>query len=146
MSGFILQLVSVFLLFDGNPQNLVDPTFRAYGCQTSLIVRPGAGGSFPVACTVWYDASAGRESEFFVETAQPRLGQVLMGCVFSFDRSKNRSECVAPDFGQGLPSKRGERVGEREPFEGEGEESGESRQIPRGAREAGAGPRERGRR
>ncbi len=100
VSGIILQLVSVFLLFDGNPQNLSDPTFRAYGCHTSILVRTGPGGSFPVACTVWPDASAGRESEFYVETAHPRPGQILMGCAFGFDRSKNRSDCVAPDFAQ----------------------------------------------
>jgi hypothetical protein len=100
VSGFILQLVTVFLLFDGNPQNLQDPSFRAYGCRTSLILRPGAA-SIPVTCTVWYDASAGRESEYYVETAQPRLGQVLMGCAFGFDRVQNRSDCVAPDFSPG---------------------------------------------
>ena len=121
MSGIILQLVSVFLLFDGNPQNLEDPTFRAYGCRTSMIVRPGAGGSFPVACTVWEDASAGRQSEYYVETAHPRLGQVLMGCAFGFDRSKNRSDCVAPDFAQASFGDVNERRDPDDVGEGEGE-------------------------
>jgi len=98
VTGIIAQLVTVFLLFDGNPQNINDPSFRAYGCNTSILLRPGPGGRIPVACTVWYDASADRESEYYVETAQPRIGQILMGCAFGFDRSKNRSDCVAPDF------------------------------------------------
>ena len=119
VSGIILQLVSVFLLFDGNPQNLQDPTFRAYGCRTSIIIRSGAGGSFPVACTVWEDASAGRQSEYYVETAHPRLGQVLMGCAFGFDRSQNRSDCVAPDFAEA--SYKGVGDMNRDPDEGEGE-------------------------
>lgn len=109
VSGILAQLVTVFLLFDGNPKNLNDPSFRAYGCNTSILLRPGPGGRIPVACTVWYDASADRESEYYVETAQPRLGQILMGCAFGFDRSKNRSDCVAPDFSQAQPTQ-GNRV------------------------------------
>jgi len=119
VSGIILQLVSVFLLFDGNPQNLTDPTFRDYGCRASMIVRPGASGAFPVVCTVSYDARAGRQSEYYVEVPHPRPGQIMMGCAFGFDQSQNRSDCVAPDFAQA--SHRGVGDVNRDPDEGEGE-------------------------
>lgn len=99
MSRIILNLVSVFLVFDGNPRNIQDPTFHSYGCTTYLISTAGRPDERPVPCSTWYDARADRLSEYFTEAEMPAPGEVLMGCVYAFDEAGNRSACVAQDPG-----------------------------------------------
>ena len=99
MSRVLLNLVSVFLLFDGNPGNAYDETFLGYGCNAYVMTYSGLPNRLSIPCAVWYDARSDRRTEYYTETVTPEVGEVLIGCIYSMDTSGNRSDCVAPEFG-----------------------------------------------